>query len=554
MPSGTAKRINVQPTKTEVPVENTLRFAELLAALSLETDLGMGHPPEEAMRSCLLATGLARRLGHAEDEVADVYWTALLMHVGCTAYAHEQAAVFGGDEIAVNDIGSKTDFGAPREAVAFLLELSRAMSPMQRARILFAGMVRGPRFGREVAVATCEVAAGMGRRLGMSPGVQRGLNELFERWDGRGEPQRLAAEGIALPARLAQLAAQAVVFARLGGTGLALEMARRRAGTGLDPGLVTGFLRHGAELLDGIDGGDPWTAVLAAEPAPQLWIPDVRLDEVARAFADAVDLKSTFTLGHSAGVAELAEAAGRLMGLAATDVLCVRRAALLHDLGRVGVPNGIWEKPGRLTTSEWEQVRLHPYHTERILSRSSTLAVLAPVAGMHHERLDGSGYHRAASAATLGLPARLLAAADAFQAMTQARPHRPALSGSEAADALATDAREGRLDRMAVDALLAAAGLRHEVKAPVIPAGLTDREIDVLRLLARGNTNKQMGRRLFISPKTVGHHVEHIYQKLGVSSRAAAAMFALEHGLMDERYGSAAGMQGSPSRLENGAI
>lgn len=516
----------------EQPAEQ-LRLADLLAALSLETDLAMGHPPEEAMRTCLLATGLARRIGLSEKEAADVYWTALLMHVGCTAYAHEQAALFGGDEIAVNAVGSKTDPGNPREMLTFLLEVSEGRGLLQRARLFFMALTHGERFGREVATATCEVAALTAERLGLSERVQRGLDELFERWDGKGEPKKLRGEAIALPARTAQLAADAAVFDRLGGEDAAVEMARRRSGSALDPHLADAFSRHASDLLREVHAGDPWKAVVEAEPAPQQWIPVPGLDKVARAFADVVDLKSTFTLGHSTAVARLAEGAGRELGLSSAEIACLRRAGYFHDLGKVSVPNGIWEKEGPLTAAEWEQVRLHPYHSERILSRSPVLAPLAPVAGMHHECLDGSGYYRQATASSIPMTARVLAAADRYQGLTQARAHRPALSPSAAADRLASEAEAGRLDAEAVDAVLSAAGQKRT--RPVRqgwPADLTDREVDVLRLLARGLSNREVGRRLFISPKTVGHHVEHIYQKLDVSSRAAAAVFAVRHDLL----------------------
>lgn len=376
------------------------------------------------------------------------------------------------------------------------------------------------------------VAAGMAPRLGLSRGVQRALHELFERWDGKGAPQQLAGEAIALPGRLAQLASQAMVFHRLGGVDAALEMARQRSGTALDPDLVAGFARCAAELLRDLDLSDPWRAVIEAEPAPQRWISDGEMDEIANAFADAVDLKSPFMFGHSRGVAELSESAARALGLEDFEIACLRRAALFHDLGRVGVPNGVWEKPGPLTAGEWERVRLHAYHSERILSRSPALAVLAPLAGMHHERLDGTGYHRQAMTAAIPMPARVLGAADTFQAMTQDRPHRKALSVSEAVDRLHDEARAGRLDARAVDAVLAATGQsRRRAARQGWPAGLTDREVEVLCLLARGLRNREVARRLFISPKTVGRHVEHIYQKLGVSSRAAAVMFAAQHDL-----------------------
>lgn len=510
-----------------------LRLAGLLAALSLETDLAMGHPPEEAMRTCLIATGLARRMGLGVAPVAEVYWTALLMHVGCTAFSHEQAALFGGDEIAVNDVGSRTDTGQPREMLAMLLDLSRDMGAAERVRLFFAAATRGARFGREIATATCEVAATTAERLRMPAAVQQGLGQLFERWDGKGAPKGLSEDEIAQPARMAQIAADVAVFDRIGGPEAALEMVRRRSGGALDPHLANAFERHGTDLLAEIAACDPWQAVVEAEPSPRRHIPESGIDDVAHAFADVVDLKSVYTLGHSTRVAELAEATGREVGLPHDDVVLLRRAGFLHDLGKVGVPNGIWEKPGRLTSAEWERVRLHPYHSERILSRSPALAPLAELAGMHHERIDGSGYHRGSPAAAQSMTVRLLAAADVYAGRTEERAHRRALSADDAADGLAVEAKEGRLDAEAVDAVLAAAGHeRADVARQEWPAGLTDREVDVLRLLARGHSNREIGRRLYISPKTAGRHIEHIYQKLDVSSRPAAALFAVRHDLL----------------------
>jgi HD-GYP domain-containing protein (c-di-GMP phosphodiesterase class II) len=202
----------------------------------------------------------------------------------------------------------------------------------------------------------------------------------------------------------------------------------------------------------------------------------------------------------------------------------------VHDVGRVAVPVRIWQKPGPLSPQEREQVRLHAYHSERTFSRSPFLAALAPVAGAHHERLDGSGYHRGATAAVLTPPARLLAAADAYHAMTEPRPHRAALAPERAAEILAGDARAGRLDPDAVGAVLDAAG--QPPPAMERPARLTEREAEVIGLLARGLLTKQVAAALGISPKTADHHVQNAYAKIGVSTRAGAALFAMEHGLV----------------------
>ena len=233
---------------------------------------------------------------------------------------------------------------------------------------------------------------------------------------------------------------------------------------------------HGAdELLAEPVGADPWAAVLDAEPAPVRLVGEAGLDRAATAFAELADLKAPFLHGHAAGVARLAEGAGRVLGIPGGELADLQRAALLHDLGRVVVPTSVWEKQGALSAGEWERVRLHAYHTERILSRSEGLAAIAPLAGMHHERLDGSGYHRSATSKTIPMAARILAAADVFQALTQARPHRPAVGAQQAAAVLAEEAAAGRLDAEAVGAACAAAGEPRPPGRREWPAGLTGR-------------------------------------------------------------------------------
>lgn len=511
----------------------SLSLAGLLATLSLATDLGMGHPPEEAMRACLLAAGLARRMGLPEEDVADVYYTALLKYLGCTAYAHEEAEMFGGDDIDGRGAGARVDFADPRQMLSFLLfGLARDASPLRRAGVAAGAMYRGARMGTELERSHCEVASGMARRLDLSPGVEQGLYQTFERWDGKGAPRKLQGDDIVLPARFAQVATRAVIFQRAGGHEAAADMVRQWSGGMLDPSICAVFLQYGPSLLEEIDASDTWHMVLAAEPAPRRMIPESRLDEVARAFGDMADLKMTFTRGHSSGVAELAQGASRELRLADAEATDLRRAGLLQDLGRVSVPNGIWEKRGPLTAAEWERVRLHPYHSERILSCSPLLLPLARLAGMHHERLDGSGYHRQATATMLPLGARILAVSDAYQAMTSDRPHRPALSREAAVEELEAEVVRGRLDGDAVHAVLTAAGHSTPGRRRTWPAGLSEREVEVLRLIARGHSNREVARDLSISPKTAGHHIEHIYTKIGVSTRAAAAMFAMEHDLL----------------------
>ncbi|HEX6231417.1 MAG TPA: HD domain-containing phosphohydrolase [Actinomycetota bacterium] len=505
-----------------------LRLADLLAALSLTTDLAMGQEPEKAIRATVVATELARRMDLPETDVADVYYTTLLKHLGCTASAHEEAHLFGPDELGMRRVAERTDPTRTRERLE-LMRMTGRGAGLGRLRYVARAAAAGTAATDAIFHAVCEVGAGMAERLGLGDGVRRALFESLERWDGKEGPQGLRGEGIALPARIAEPATQAVIFHRLGGSDAALAMVERRSGGMFDPAVAEAFRAVGPSTLERLDREDAWAAVLEAEPEPVRTIPPDRVDAVAEAFADMVDLKTPFTLGHSAGVAELAAAAAERLGV--PEPRAVRRAALLHDLGRTAVATGVWEKPGALSTTEWEQVRLHPYQTERILARSTALAPLARAAGMHHERQDGSGYHHGASGGEVPIEARLLAVADTYRATIEPRPHRPARSPDEAADLVASEARSGRLDPECVRAILEAAGRPARVRG-AWPADLSDREVEVLRLVARGSSNAAIAEELVISRRTAEHHVQHIYGKIGVSTRAAAAMFAMEHGLL----------------------
>jgi DNA-binding CsgD family transcriptional regulator len=316
------------------------------------------------------------------------------------------------------------------------------------------------------------------------------------------------------------------LWTRAGGSGVAAEVLRRRRGHGYDPRVVDAATA--APPID--DARDLWADVLAAEPPPACMARGDELDTALSAFADFADLKSPWTRGHSALVAELAEQAGRQYGLSGPDLVLLRRAGLVHDIGRVGVSAGVWDTSGPLGVAQYEQVRLHPYLTERVLSRCQALRPLSALAGAHHERVDGSGYHRGVDGAQLSMPARLLAAADVLAAMTADRPHRAALSLDSARDQLRADTG---LDPAAVECVLAAAGAAPAgARSRRWPAGLSDREVEVLRLIARGRSNREVAQLLVVSPKTVGRHVENLYAKIGVRSRAAAAVFAMEHRLL----------------------
>jgi HD-GYP domain-containing protein (c-di-GMP phosphodiesterase class II) len=484
------------------------------------------------MRSCLVGTALAREIDLDEEDVGDVFYISLLQHVGCTGYAHETYLVWN-DDIAANRAAQRTNFADPKQLfTSYLPTLMQGMGAVERARVAARFATKGPGFLGRFTTATCEVATQTARRLGLSEGVQQGLLQVFEWWNGKGAPKGLKGDDIALAGRVAHVAGVGAKFDVLGGPGLAIDAVRRRAGSVFDPAIADAFVTHAAKLLEAANLGDPRQLVLEAEPGPVSFISEARLPEVASAFGDLVDLKTPFTHGHSAGVARLTRAAGEKLGLDSATLRRLHIASLLHDLGRVAISDAVWEKPGVLTTSDWEQIRLHPYHSERILSCSPVLAPMAPIAGMHHERMDGSGYHRGCMAAQIPLPARVLGVADALQAMTQNRPHRTPLSVEEATELVDQDAAAGRFDPDAVAAVVEAAGGSPQKKARLRPAGLSDREIEVLQLMSHGLSNREVARRLYISPRTAEHHVQHIYAKIGVSSRAGAALFAMEHGLI----------------------
>jgi HD-GYP domain-containing protein (c-di-GMP phosphodiesterase class II) len=510
-----------------------IRAGELLASLSLATDLGTDQPLEHALRTCVLAVRLAEAAGVAgTQEGDDAYYLSLLHSIGCTSDAFEAAQLYG-DDLATRSGYATIDAGRPAEIAGFLWRRTGdGVGAAAHLGRFGASLVAGPRRARRGLTAHCEVGRRLATRLGVSPGVVAGLDYVFERFDGRGFPRGAAGADIPLAARLLHVARDGALFARLEGAAAAKAILEERAGGAYDPALVDHCRRDHA--FEGLFDDSLWDDALAAEPAGTPRLSGERLDRACQVIADFADLKSPYTLGHSEEVAELAEAAARRLGMPEDEVAALRRAALVHDLGRVAISNRVWDKPGALSAAEWERVRLHPYFTERSLARSEGLAEMGRTGAMDHECLDGSGYPRGLKAPAIPVVARLLAAADRYQAMREPRPHRGALEASVAADQLRADAAAGRVDGEAADAVLAAAGQRGGPSRRVLPAGLTAREVEVLRLVARGASNKQAAAALGLSPKTVGHHVGHIYAKIGVATRAAAALFAVENDLLRE--------------------
>lgn len=506
-----------------------VRAAEVIGALCLATDLGMGFPFEHGLNSTLIASRLAERLGVDDATASQTYYASLLSHAGCTTDAHVHVEVFGG---SLTTHLNPVMYGSGREVVTGVLRaLPDPGSPalvrsLQTARRL-------PRMAREQRphlTAMCEVAQMLAERVGLPRSVHELLAHLLERWDGKGPLGRAKGEAIPLPMRIVHVAMEAAFQRMLGGEVHAERVVRERAGRGLDPEVASCLADHAEEILALGERRSAWDETLAREPRPPVMLEGEAIDRALEAMGGFTDLISPFLSGHCVGVAELAAAAAQRCRIDAGGVVAIRRAGLVHDIGRVAIGARTWQKAGPLSADEWEQVRLHPYHTERVLSASPFLAGLTPIAAAHHERLDGSGYHRGCAGAELATPARLLAAADAYHAMIEPRPHREPLAPEQAAEELARAASAGRLDPDAVTAVIEAGGQR----APRLerPAGLTERESEVVGMLARGLQTKQVARALGISAKTADRHIQNAYGKIGVSTRAAATLFAMEHGLV----------------------
>ena len=503
-----------------------LRLAELLSPLAAAADTGAGLPPETGARTALIALTLAERCSVGGAALGHAYYAGLLRHLGCSATSHEETRLMG-DEQELRTALNPVDAGNPLEILRGAAGgFARKKSPARRAATVAKFMLKAPRAIPPIFAARCEVSTQLARRLGLDDEVVRALDETYERFDGKGVPRRK--KDLSPVARVLAVAETAALFLKLpGGEALGCRMIAERAGGQLDPDVARAFLDGREEILLPARADSVLAQLLASEPRPHRSVADARA--VALVLADFADLKSTFTLGHSRRVAELARRAAVGLGLAPSEIEAIELAGWLHDLGRVSVSNVIWDKPGALDRGEWEQVRAHAWFTERVLSTAPPWRELARLAAADHERMDGGGYPRGAPPPNAGMGARLLAAADVYQALREPRPHRPAHEAARAAQLTVEEAAAGRLDRAAVNAVLDAAG--HDVRA-ALPAGLTEREVEVLRLLARGLVDKEIAQSLGISHRTVHHHNQSIFGKLGVATRGGAALFAVENNLV----------------------
>ncbi|HEY0416276.1 MAG TPA: HD domain-containing phosphohydrolase [Gaiellaceae bacterium] len=511
----------------------SLRLGELVATLALAQDNAFGQPLESQLRSCLLATWMCEAAG-LDDEVREtVYWVALLRYLGCTGHAHEVATVFG-DEIAIRAQTLVHDAANPAEVMRDVVAFATAgHSESEQGEIVAMLQEKAHEWAVHNFSSGCEVADMFVQRLDFDPRVREALAFTFERWNGKGFPNHAQGEAIPLAMRIVHVSHDMEAIGRLFSPEQALEAARDRRDRTYDPALADLFVAHGGGWFERLQGTDPWDAVLALEPQPHRLLSGEDLDDALTAVADFVDLKSPYMNGHSRRCAELAADAGRILGLPEDAVEATRRAALVHDLGTTAVPNSIWDKAGPLTRTEFDRVELHPMLTEQMLRRSPSLGAMNGVASSHHERCDGSGYHKRVRSDVDDLAACVLAATEVYVGLTADRADRAAFAPDDAAAELRRLDSTGALESRATRAVLVAAGhgepRTNAGKRQHNPGGLTRREVEVLRLAARGLTTRDIAERLTISPKTADHHIQHIYGKIGVSTRAAAALWAMQH-------------------------
>lgn len=510
-----------------------------MATLALAQDNAFGQPLESQLRSCLLATWICDAAGFDRSVHDTVYWVALLRYIGCTGHAHEVATLFG-DEIAIRAQTLVHDAGNPAEVIQDVIRFATAgRAEEEREQVVQFIQQNAREWATHNFSSGCEVGDMLLQRIEFGPDVREALRFTFERWNGKGYPSHAAGEAIPLPMRVVHLSHDMEALARLFSPERALEAARDRRDRTYDPAIVDVFLAHGNEWFARLAKTEPWDAVMELEPRPRRVLDGESLESALLMAADFIDLKSPYMGGHSRRCAQIATNAAQVLGFSDDAVTTLRRAALVHDFGTTAVPNSIWDKPGSLTRAEFDRVELHPMLTEQMLRRSPGLAALNAVASAHHEKCDGSGYHKRVRADAVDPAAAVLAATEVYVGMTTERADRPAFSADNAAAELSRLASSGVLEPRAIRAVLVAAGHGEPAAstAPPVrrgkhPGGLSRREVDVLRLAAKGLTTREIGERLFISAKTADHHIQHVYVKIGVSTRAAAALWAMQNAVV----------------------
>jgi HD-GYP domain-containing protein (c-di-GMP phosphodiesterase class II) len=514
-------------------VETSVRRAEIVGVLTAATALALGQMPATLLVGTLLSMAFARRFGWSARELETIYWYGLVRYAGCHAENHMFSALVG-DEIAFNRDYGLVDNGDPAELLPIVVALvSKAYAALGKAGVdaLLAASLPAMQSNAETVISGhCDVAQRLGARLGLDSEIVHALGQFRERWDGNGLPNHVSGEALDRPVRLVFLCHDVAAIAATFGNDAALAAVRKRRGSAYEPALADAFLDAADALMPVLASRDPWSDVLAAEPGRPSMLTAAELEDACLVLADFCDLQLPHAVSHSRAVATLAATAAGTLGSAADTVATVRCAALLHDLGYAAIP--VRSRGGYADTMHTSgDIRLHPYHGEDLIGRVPALAAEAALVGRHHEACDGSGYFRGLARAALSRESRLLAAAEAYQTALEGRFGTEPLPPAEAAARMNAEVKTGRLDGEAVKAVLAAAGHRVPMKKTGLVAGLTNRELETLRLAASGLTTKEIAERLGISPKTADNHLQSIYAKIEVKTRAGATLFAIEHGL-----------------------
>lgn len=407
-----------------------IRLAEIMEALSRALDMTEGQPPGHCIRVCFIGMRMADHLVLDANSRQDLYYTLLLKDLGCSSNAARICELYLADDLTFKGDFKRID-GSLSGVLRFVLSHTGMQAGLaERFRSIIHILRNGGEIVTELIETRCQRGAEIARQMRFSEGVARGILDLDEHFNGKGRPQGLRGQGISLFARIALLAQVADVFAIHDGPAAAIREVVGRSGEWFDPHLVDAFLKaascpgfwetHSSSHIDRI--------VLDTEPAQQaIYADESYLDDIAAGFARVVDAKSPFTSGHSERVALYTDMIAEEMGYDADRRRLVKRAALLHDIGKLGVSNSILDKPGKLSEGEWEQMRLHALHSERILSHISAFRQLAVIGGAHHEKLDGSGYPRGLRGHQIDMDTRIVSTADVFDALTADRPYRKAM-------------------------------------------------------------------------------------------------------------------------------
>jgi putative nucleotidyltransferase with HDIG domain len=407
-----------------------MRLSELIGSLSHALDLTEGQPKGHCVRACWIGSHVGTVLGLGAAELRELYYTLLLKDLGCSSNAARICELYLTDDLAFKR-GYKTVGDGLPEVLGFVFAHTGLRAGLAaRLRAVVNILRNGKKITDDLIQTRCTRGAAIARRLRFGEAVAAGIASLDEHWNGSGRPVGLAGQAIPLNARIALLAQVVDVFHTLGGRDAALREARRRSGSWFDPALVHALGHAGRDgaFWRTLASADVEDAVFAMEPgAGEVVVDDDYLDDIAAAFGEVVDSKSPYTSGHSERVAQIADALAGRLGVAAARRRWLRRGALLHDVGKLGVSNAILDKPGPLDDEEWACMRQHAAHTEAILARIGAFAELARVAGAHHERLDGTGYPRGLAGDAVALETRIITTADVFDAISADRPYRAAV-------------------------------------------------------------------------------------------------------------------------------